>query len=264
MKGTVSRAQYDTLMRPLNATRIARRSQGGKQLSYLESWDVRAHLIRVFGFGNFDAQVEKAEQMFVRDITVGDQAKPGIEVAYLVTFTLTIYTPAGERIATFTETAVGSATGSVNYGDLHDNAVKQGASDALKRCAINLGSQFGLSLYDNGSTQEVVRGSLVVPETDGDFLTFDEVGETDWPEGTLFLAYPPDGPEAPGADLSPEQAQRIADSLGAVILGETPSDATSQAVADSLLKAAGDTDLPETDPSTGPRRVQTVPTGDRT
>jgi hypothetical protein len=31
------------------------------------------------------------------------------------------------------------------------------ASDAFKRAAMNLGTQFGLSLYNNGSTNDVVR-----------------------------------------------------------------------------------------------------------
>jgi hypothetical protein len=35
----------------------------------------------------------------------------------------------------------------------------------LKRCAINLGTQFGLSLYDNGSTSDVVRVTVLKPET---------------------------------------------------------------------------------------------------
>jgi hypothetical protein len=33
----------------------------------------------------------------------------------------------------------------------------------LKRCAINLGDQFGLGLYNNGSTAAVVRSTLAGP-----------------------------------------------------------------------------------------------------
>ena len=39
-------------------------------------------------------------------------------------------------------------------------AVKTAESDALKRAAINLGDQFGLSLYNNGSTAPVVTQTL--------------------------------------------------------------------------------------------------------
>jgi hypothetical protein len=36
-------------------------------------------------------------------------------------------------------------------------AIKTAETQALKRCAINLGDQFGLSLYRNGSTAPLVR-----------------------------------------------------------------------------------------------------------
>lgn len=42
-------------------------------------------------------------------------------------------------------------------------AIKTAESDALKRAAINLGTQFGLSLYNNGSTADIIRATLVMP-----------------------------------------------------------------------------------------------------
>jgi recombination DNA repair RAD52 pathway protein len=71
----------------------------------------------------------------------------------------------GNELARYCEAAAGSASGPATMlGDHHDNALKTAASDALKRCAINLGTQFGLGLYDKGSTAEVVMGTLVKPE----------------------------------------------------------------------------------------------------
>ena len=43
-------------------------------------------------------------------------------------------------------------------------AIKTAESDALKRAASNLGDQFGLSLYNNGSSAPVVITTL--EETD--------------------------------------------------------------------------------------------------
>jgi hypothetical protein len=64
----------------------------------------------------------------------------------------------------YTESAIGSTSGPASMvGEHHDNAIKTAASDALKRCAINLGTQFGLSLYDDGSTRDVVKNTLVKP-----------------------------------------------------------------------------------------------------
>jgi recombination DNA repair RAD52 pathway protein len=45
-------------------------------------------------------------------------------------------------------------------------AIKSAESDALKRAAINLGTQFGLSLYNNGSLRDVVIQTLDQPSKD--------------------------------------------------------------------------------------------------
>lgn len=167
----LSQEQYTTLMRPLNATRIAKRSQGGKSLSYLEAWDVKAHLTRVFGFLNWDAEMLDYNFVGVRDYMSepkSGEPKPMVEVIYSARMRLTVRTFGEEGKvdggATFTEAAVGSASGPASMlGDHHDNALKTAASDALKRCAINLGTQFGLSLYDDGRTADVIKRTLVLP-----------------------------------------------------------------------------------------------------
>lgn len=182
--GTITAAQYEYLMNPLRSARIATRQQGGKTLSYLESWEVRAHLIRIFGFGNFDVEVIDNELVFVRDYE-NNGAKQ--EIAYKATVRLTVRDERGRQIACYQEAAVGSASGGNGFGDMHDNALKTAASDALKRCAINLGTQFGLSLYDDGSRMDVVRKTLVLPA----------------------------GMEVASADPTPEQMENLASTLGA-------------------------------------------------
>lgn len=165
----LSNIQYETLRRPLNSSRVAKRSQGGKQLSYLESYDVRAHLIRIFGYGNFDVITQDAYHVGTREY--GTEEKPMVEVIWYARVMLHVRVPYSlegqegvERLATYCESAVGSASGPINtLGDLHDNAVKTAASDAMKRCAINLGTQFGLSLYDNGATGDVVKNTIAPP-----------------------------------------------------------------------------------------------------
>jgi recombination DNA repair RAD52 pathway protein len=142
--------QYDQLLRPLNPTRVAQRSQAGRNFSYLETWDVKAHLIRIFGFGGWSWNVLKAELAFE------DQNEKGNwNVGYKVIGRL--YIPSLE--CDYSEASVGSAT-LPQRGDAHDMAVKSGESDALKRAAINLGTQFGLSLYKNGSLEDVVVVTL--------------------------------------------------------------------------------------------------------
>jgi recombination DNA repair RAD52 pathway protein len=150
--------QYEQLLKPLNASRVAQRNQAGISLSYLEAWDVKAHLIRIFGFGNWSADVISAELVFE-----DKDEKSRWNVGYRVLMRLRIHS-ADDFLGdtTYTEAAVGSAT-LPQRGEAHDMAIKTAESDALKRAAINLGTQFGLSLYDSGNRNDVVRATLVPP-----------------------------------------------------------------------------------------------------
>lgn len=140
-------AQYAQLLKPLNPSRIAKRQQAGRNLSYLEAWDVKAHMNRIFGFLNWSADVISAEIAF-------ESEKDGKwNVGYKVVLCLQV------NGASYTEAAVGSST-LPQRGEAHDMAVKTAESDAFKRAAINLGTQFGLSLYDNGSTKDVIGRTL--------------------------------------------------------------------------------------------------------
>ena len=160
--------QYGQLLQPLNSSRIAKRKQAGRELSYLEAWDVKAHLIRVFGFGGFSADVLSA------DIAYEEQGEKNWSVGYKVVLRLVIHATG----ATYTEAAVGSAQ-LPQRGEAHDMAVKTAESDALKRAAINLGTQFGLSLYDNGSRADVVGRTLAPPVDGGVLVAVPEESEID-------------------------------------------------------------------------------------
>jgi hypothetical protein len=152
--------QYATLLKPLAKYRVSSRQQSGMSLSYLEAWDVKAHLIRVFGFGGWSADVISAELAFEDKTDKGHW-----NVGYKVLMRLRIHANDGDLFGdtTYTEAAVGSAT-LPQRGEAHDMAVKTAESDALKRAAINLGTQFGLSLYDGGNRNDVVGHTLNPPE----------------------------------------------------------------------------------------------------
>ncbi len=160
----ITKAQHEQLLKPLNESRVAKRQQAGRALSYLEAWDVKAHLIRIFGFLGWSADVIESELVFEEKNEKGNW-----DVAYKVVLRLRIHTtdePAFFNETTYTEAAVGSSS-LPRRGDAHDMAIKTAESDALKRAAINLGTQFGLSLYNNGSLQDVVVRTLIEP-TDGE------------------------------------------------------------------------------------------------
>lgn len=153
--------QHNTLMKGITGNRVARRKgSGGMTLSYLEAYDVRAHLTRMFGFCNWSATVTDVTLTFEEQ---EQNEKKRWNVGYLVTLRLSINDPQGQHLCDYTEAAVGSAT-LPSRGEAHDMAVKTAESDALKRAAVNLGDQFGLSLYNNGSTAPVMKMTVVIPQ----------------------------------------------------------------------------------------------------
>jgi recombination DNA repair RAD52 pathway protein len=147
--------QYAQLLSPLNESRVAKRQQAGRNLSYLEAWDVKAHLIRIFGFGAWSADVIESS------LAYEEKNGNNWSVGYKVVLRLSI--PSLD--CTYTEAAVGSAQ-LPQRGEAHDMAIKTAESDCLKRAAINLGTQFGLSLYNNGSLRDVVIQTLDQPSKD--------------------------------------------------------------------------------------------------
>jgi len=147
--------QQEILLKKINPVRIAKRSgPHGIELKYIESWDVKAHLNRIFGFCGWSWEVLSAELAYEY------QAGNNWAVGYKIIGRLSIHSTG----AVYTEACVGPAQLS-QRGEAHDMAVKTGESDCIKRAAINLGDQFGLSLYNNGSEEPVVIATLIGPET---------------------------------------------------------------------------------------------------
>ena len=70
--------------------------------------------------------------------------------------------------ARYTEWAVGDCKNYPSRGDAHDMAIKTAESQAFKRAAMNLGDQFGLSLYDGGSLKQSIKATLDVPVNTAD------------------------------------------------------------------------------------------------
>lgn len=156
--GTFNHDQVQQLLKPLNPSRVEKRRQGGMELSYLTQADVRAHLARVFGFGGFDVRLIRVEILSCEQPDGGRNW----DVSALAHVELTVRNPDGMIACVYSDAAVGSGH-LPNKGEALDFAVKTAESDALKRAAINLGDQFGLGLYDNGSTAAYVRGTMVMP-----------------------------------------------------------------------------------------------------
>jgi recombination DNA repair RAD52 pathway protein len=145
--------QIEQLLKGINPNRVAsRRGGGGKSLSYVEAFDIKAHMIRIFGFAEWSWVVTSCELAFE---TLPTDTSRNYEVGYRVIGELRIHSTG----AIYSEAAVGIAA-LPSRGEAHDMACKTGESDAFKRAAINLGDQFGLSLYKNGQTAPVVIATI--------------------------------------------------------------------------------------------------------
>jgi recombination DNA repair RAD52 pathway protein len=154
----LTKAQIGALMSPLSPSRVQHRGQSGRDLSYLAAYDVKATLIRVFGFGGFSAETIESQVVSLEQ-TPADAARGAGNwtATAMATVRLTIPTLG----AVYSETAASSQV-NPQPGEALDFAIKTAESDALKRAATYLGTQFGLGLYDGGSTAELV-GILFEP-----------------------------------------------------------------------------------------------------
>jgi hypothetical protein len=138
--------QVKTLLAPINPSRV----QNLRGQSHLEAWDVRRWLNRVFGFCGWSD--ETLELACVAQVEIN----PGRwTVVYRAQVRLGVKTTDGRVLSTWDDAAMGDSRNQPSLGDAHDQAMKTALSQALKRCAVNLGDQFGLSLYNDGSRAAV-------------------------------------------------------------------------------------------------------------
>lgn len=149
--------QVDALLAPLDPGRV-RKLDGN---SHLEAWDVRRHLLRVFGWGGWDFTV--VECTCVSERSKWDEQnllKGRHTVVYRVIGRLTVKDRDGSVLAVFEDGATGDGINQPSLQAAHDFALKSAMSQALKRCAINLGDRFGLSLYNKGQAGATVGKTL--------------------------------------------------------------------------------------------------------
>lgn len=149
----LTRAQRQRLLRPLDQRRV---KQNPKGFSYIPHNASRAELIKTFGLCGYTVETLDLQQVSLRS----NEGATRFWVVYRATVRLTIKDENGKTLAVYSASGAGSAQNQTNEGDAVDNAIKGAESEAFKRCVINLGDQYGLSLYDGGSL-ESVGGSLV-------------------------------------------------------------------------------------------------------
>lgn len=148
-----SDSQISQLLKGINPGRVKTDPKG---FQYLESHDVKAHLTRIFGFGNWNTQVTKLAMLFeeptkVKDKQTGQPKPDRWDVCYSAGVKL-IIRGRGQFagiLCEYEDAATGFAQNQ-SRGEAHDLSLKTAVSTALKRAAAALGDQFGLSLYAGG------------------------------------------------------------------------------------------------------------------
>lgn len=165
---SLTRAQVDTLLNPIKARRVMQ-AQGQ---SHVAAFDIIAHLTRIFGFGGWSKEILDLSIVHERstDPELAPNGQPKNQgrwwVTYSCTMRLTIFDPDGNPVAVIEDAATGSAQNMPSPADAFDFAIKNAVSYALKRCAKDLGDQFGLSLYNEGQTAPLIGRTLVMPAGD--------------------------------------------------------------------------------------------------
>jgi hypothetical protein len=157
--------QTEQLLKPIAGQRVLRDAKGH---SHVSQQDVTAHLIRMFGFGGFDTEVLDVQCIFEDphvDKKSGEVVPGRFDVCYRALLRLAVKDETGRVVAQYEDGSTATAQNQTR-GDAHDLAYKSAISLAKKRAAINLGDQFGLSLYNKGQTSALVIKTLVGADDD--------------------------------------------------------------------------------------------------
>ena len=163
-------ALLDKLNAPLPRDAIRTRKQAGTNLAYVEGWWVFQQLNEIFGYDGWNSEVISLEQAELTPYT--KNGKDMYRCAYVCHAKLLVYfsSKATTTIADMvSKQDVGTGIGfSVNAGDAIEGAAKEAVTDAYKRCARQLGNQFGLPLYDkdreNVETKEEAQERRATPK----------------------------------------------------------------------------------------------------
>lgn len=195
MKG-LTREQIKRLMRGIDPNHVDKK----QNLSYMSQHEVRAELTRIFGYGNWDSQVESMELLWEEQYD--KNGKTYYRACYKASVRLNIRDYWGNTVCSFVEHHAEANSGLPDRGEAHAMAITSVESYALRRAAIGLGDRLGLGLYNNGEIKPLVKGTLQVTD----------------PESPLYVEKREEGP-TPSTATSPD-AGRVSRLQSVVKSGE--------------------------------------------
>lgn len=149
MKTVLSEKQKELLNAPLDRKKVKIRQQGGRDLSYIESWHAISEMNRIFGFEGWDRETIYCKEVSRVECKIGKEPyrKDGYKIGYEAKVRITIY--GSEPLRTTLREGTGHGCGTMSdLFDCIESAAKEAESDAMKRALMTFGNQFGLALYD--------------------------------------------------------------------------------------------------------------------
>jgi len=153
--------QLAELQKPLSQEVVKTREQSGRQLSYVEGWWVIAEANRIFGFGSWNQDIVEIKGVSEYQRKIGQAKRDGWGVSYIARVRVTVNGVSRE--------GVGAGHGiDVDLGQAHESAIKEAATDAMKRAFMTFGNQFGLALYDKEQRNVVDRPPSTTPLTEAE------------------------------------------------------------------------------------------------
>lgn len=122
---------------------------GGRSLSYLPGHYVISRINHIFGPFGWATDVKALDLLHCGEIE--KYGKKVFTVHYKALVRLVVQGPDGQATE-HTDVGYGDGSDKENIGKAHELAMKEAVTDAIKRCAKNLGGSMGLYLYDKDQT----------------------------------------------------------------------------------------------------------------
>ena len=152
--------QNQVLAYELDSSRIKSRSKGNISLSYLEGFDIIETANKIFGYGNWDYNISKLEQ-----VSQEMNQNQNNVICYKAVINIAVYDI--QHSKSVSREDVGFGTGiAKTLADAHEGAAKEAVTDAIKRTLRSFGNQFGNSLYDKSRNhQSQNQQQYIQPQT---------------------------------------------------------------------------------------------------
>lgn len=141
--------QKKELSAPLSKSHVKSRTQGGRNVSYVEGWHAIAEANRIFGFDGWERRTIRLEETNRELVDLKNDRGPYKQ--WRVGYLAIVQVIADGVVRQGTGFGSGMAKPEA-LGEAIESAAKEAETDAMKRALMTFGNPFGLALYDKEQT----------------------------------------------------------------------------------------------------------------